>query len=267
MVEPFYFESSGRRLFGVYSPPSVVGPHSQCGIVVCAPLGQEQIRSHRALVVLAEQLAREGFHVLRFDYGGTGDSAGAELVDVAQCCSDIRAAAEELLNVVGIERLGLLGLRVGALLAAQVASSLVPDVLLLWEPIASGEEYLRELRERNLAWWRASAIAKSSEDVPNLLGFAFPASFRASLALLELDSVARPPATRLAVVGDRHLCDCPVLQRVCANWQITPAHIESQQFWLKEEDASVSPLVPHGALSQVAACTCQIFACRSTLSC
>ena len=49
---------------------------ARAGVVVCPPSGYEAVCAHRTLRVVAERLAERGFAVLRFDYDGTGDSAG-----------------------------------------------------------------------------------------------------------------------------------------------------------------------------------------------
>ena len=49
----------------------------QSAIVLCQPLGHGYLRAHRAFRNLAVSLASQGFHVLRFDYYGCGDSATA----------------------------------------------------------------------------------------------------------------------------------------------------------------------------------------------
>ena len=55
------------------------GP-SGCGhaVVFCPPAGHEQVHAHRAWRHLAEAVAGAGLPVLRFDYHGTGDSAGTD---------------------------------------------------------------------------------------------------------------------------------------------------------------------------------------------
>ena len=70
-----FFGSSARQLFGAYhTPPSTVAERG--GAVLCPSWGSEYQASHRILRRLATRLSESGYHVLRFDYYGTGDSAG-----------------------------------------------------------------------------------------------------------------------------------------------------------------------------------------------
>ncbi len=78
----FFFGDAERTLYGVHHHPSTTS--QQIAILLCYPLGHEYMRSHRAFVRLSDQLAVKGFHVLRFDYFSTGDSAG----DDGEACLD-----------------------------------------------------------------------------------------------------------------------------------------------------------------------------------
>lgn len=106
------------------------------------------MHSHRTVRQAAIQLAAVGFHVLRFDYFGTGDSAG-DLTDasVATWEEDVRTALHELMAMSGAARVGLVGLRFGAMLANRVAATEFAEVdqLLLWDPVVNGNAYLDEL--------------------------------------------------------------------------------------------------------------------------
>jgi pimeloyl-ACP methyl ester carboxylesterase len=146
-MNPFYFGERSRRLFGVYHDGSATdGPPR--ALVLCNSWGPEYINSHRTVRQAAIQLAAAGFHVLRFDYFGTGDSAG-DLTDanVAMWEDDIRTALHEVMAMSGAARVGLVGLRFGAVLANRVAltNPVQVDRLLLWDPVLNGSAYVDEL--------------------------------------------------------------------------------------------------------------------------
>jgi pimeloyl-ACP methyl ester carboxylesterase len=96
---------------------------------------------------LANMLCAAGYHVLRFDYYGTGDSAGdSHDASLHTWGEDIETAIDELRDTASVTRITLVGLRIGAALAAQVACrDKRIDSLLLWDPVVSGPEYLEEL--------------------------------------------------------------------------------------------------------------------------
>lgn len=152
-MTPLYFGTGQRRLFGVLDPAQARSSQARAALICCS-WGAEYIFSHRALRYLAGQLAARGFHVLRFDYYGSGDSGGDESeLRLSGCRADIAAAVEELKDVSEAKAVVLIGLRLGASLAAQVAATRGDDVtaLVLWDPAVSGPEYLEAL---DLEWRR-----------------------------------------------------------------------------------------------------------------
>jgi pimeloyl-ACP methyl ester carboxylesterase len=144
--EAFFFGSGERRLFANYHPPIDAGRGDL--VVVCPPLFAEYMRTHLALRELAITLAERGQHVLRFDYRGTGDSAG-ELSDVTtkDWVEDIALAIQEGRDLTGVDEVRLVGVRAGGLLAYSAARSLdTVRQLVLWDPVASGALYLESLQ-------------------------------------------------------------------------------------------------------------------------
>lgn len=140
-MNPFFFGSSRNQLFGAYDPPPTGGRR---GVVLCYPWAREYLLVHGTFRYLARLLAGAGYHVLRFDYSGTGDSAGEfEDAGVEQWVGDIHTAIDELRDVGQVAQVTLIGLRYGAALAARAARGR-RDVerLVLWDPVADGATYL-----------------------------------------------------------------------------------------------------------------------------
>jgi pimeloyl-ACP methyl ester carboxylesterase len=121
-------------------------------VVLCPPIGYDAMLTHRTYRHLAERLSALGFHVLRFDYHGTGDSSGRadEPRRVAAWLLSIDAAIDHLRARTGIRQTALFGVRTGALLAA-VAAGRRQDVatLVLWATGQNGRSYVREYRAFN----------------------------------------------------------------------------------------------------------------------
>ena len=109
-MNAFFFGRSERSLFGVYHPPQGKTDR-KAGIVLCCPMGQEYMRSHRAFRQLANLLSRKGYHVLRFDWFGTGDSmGGSSEFSVRSCLDDLDVAIMELRDNAELEQVSLVGL-------------------------------------------------------------------------------------------------------------------------------------------------------------
>ena len=209
-MNPFYFGTGQRRLFGIYTPAQAAAGAGVRAVVLCAPWGHEYLGAHRSIRHLATLLSAAGLHVLRFDYFGTGDSAG----DMRQASldgwrSDIETAIDELKDTAGAAKVGLAGLRLGATLAASVAAKRSRDVdaLALWDPIASGEKYMQELVRAELEMrgvGRTDAASPPGDGVEREVG-GFPITPQMSLDLRGIDLGALQPAVAartLAVVSD-----------------------------------------------------------------
>jgi pimeloyl-ACP methyl ester carboxylesterase len=124
------------------------GVMGDTGVILCSGLSQEASSAHRPFRQLADSLARAGYPAIRFDYPGTGDScdeAGTEAWDA--WLKSIHAAADWIRARTGVERVVLIGLRIGAMLAALVAQQR-KDVagLVLLEPVLRGRSFVSQLR-------------------------------------------------------------------------------------------------------------------------
>jgi uncharacterized protein len=163
--EPFYFGPRDQRLYGVHHSPST-RRSVPAGAVLCYPFLQEYFRSHRAFLRLAGQLAGRGWHVLRFDYSGCGDSYGDGPRQPEAWAQDLQLAAGELRERAGPIRLTLIGLRLGASLAANVAARVQPvDQLVLWDPVVDGPNFVRELVDfRHAATLLPASLRKIERD-------------------------------------------------------------------------------------------------------
>ncbi len=137
----FHFGFRERRLFGYYEPAQANSGKVRA-VVLCHPMDNEQVFAYRTMRQLAARLVRAGFHVLRFDYYGTGNSYGDRGEgDLSSWCADIETAIEELKDITAAVTVSLAGLRLGANLSARVAARQPTEItkLLLWEPLAVDE--------------------------------------------------------------------------------------------------------------------------------
>jgi alpha-beta hydrolase superfamily lysophospholipase len=180
--EALYFDSNAHGLFGWLHLPAA-GKIAPIGLVICKPFGYEALCSHRSLRAFAEEAARCGVPVLRFDYLGTGDSADIDpLVNQLDLWShDVVAAVNELQRRTGVERVCLLGLRLGASLAMMAAAQCkTVDSLILIAPVINGRRYVRELRLTRLAASLHVHAAESASGAPGEIGTSGDSSFEAS---------------------------------------------------------------------------------------
>lgn len=188
-----FFGHPDSQLLSVYHAPRGKKHQTPRAAVICSPIGQEYIRTHWAIRLLANQLARKGVHVLRFDYSGLGDSAGSieQIASVDQWTTDIGLAINELKKQSGAETVMLLGQRFGSWLASQVAQSR-PDVngLVCLEPVTDGLNYLNGLRAMHnqmLDLWVCKMQTPNDQYFEEILGSQFRRTLLNEIETAKLD--------------------------------------------------------------------------------
>jgi dienelactone hydrolase len=206
---PIYFRSGNRALFGWIHWPAA-GSAADLGVVICKPFGFEAICSHLSVRAFAEAVSALGIPTLRFDYAGTGDSEdldpGSNQVEVWR--GDIIAACEELRRRSGVERLCLLGVRLGATLAALAAPSCKGvDAIAALAPLPIGKRYLRELRTFEMAASHLDVSTGAAEPPQRLgegplevSGFLLSAESIAALSAIDLTAAAESPPREMLII-------------------------------------------------------------------
>jgi pimeloyl-ACP methyl ester carboxylesterase len=153
------------------------------GVVICPPLGFEYVHSYRTLLHLSERLAREGRSTIRFDYHGTGSSAGdpLDLGTVDRWIDNVLQAVDLIEQLTGGPA-SLVGLRLGASLGAVAASLHDIEHFVAWAPVVSGRRYVRELRT-------LADFARPANEVPRdfMEGAGFVVSNSAAARLNDID--------------------------------------------------------------------------------
>lgn len=206
-AEPCFFGPQERPLFGWVHPTPEPSP---LGLVICNPLGYEAVCSHRSVLGFATEAASNGIPALRFDYDGTGDSAGDDLDPgrLEGWLQSIRSAVQMLKNQTGVQQVCLLGIRMGATLAALISTESAEIAgLIALVPVVDVRTYLRELRALALAGTHSEppAWANAAQDLQETAGFAFTRETRDDLTRINLSK--HPPAVnhglRQVLVIDR----------------------------------------------------------------
>jgi pimeloyl-ACP methyl ester carboxylesterase len=251
---PLFFGSSPNLLFGAHSSPSKAARDT--GVVIVPPMGQEAIRAHRAIRQLGLRLSRERFHALRFDLRGTGDSAG-DFADARldAWVEDTRAAMDELRDRTGIQRVSLVGLRLGAALACRAAHGRRDvDKIILWEPVFSGARYLGELAKRHEDFLRAELPRRRTAPFARegeVLGFPLSKELADDLRAIDLPREPKLDA-RAATVVTIAGADDEALERALPSMapRTELVRLTLAQDWNSDEAVNTS-LVPSEALDVI----------------
>ncbi|TQV84573.1 non-ribosomal peptide synthetase [Aliikangiella coralliicola] len=144
-TESFYFGDE-KSLYGTYHRPVKNESGAiNTAVLICPPVGQEHVRCNYFLKNMATKLAASGHPVLRFDYFGCGDSLGVDYqATIQRWQQDQNLALSELSVRSGFDNFVVLGVRLGATIAASAFSESHLEKLILWDPVVNGTEYLNQ---------------------------------------------------------------------------------------------------------------------------
>lgn len=199
--QPIYFGAEAPRLFGWLHRP-VPGSLAGVGLVICNPFGFEEVCAHRSLRHVAQAAADVGIPALRFDYQGCGNSAGDEFADdmLGRWTRSIHEAIDGLRRASGVPQVCLLGVRLGAMLAA-LAALQRDDVagLIAIAPVVRGRAYLRELTMLAQTG-AASAPPAAGDGSTESAGFLLTRETSEAIGNVDLRQLSRSPAPRVLIV-------------------------------------------------------------------
>jgi len=195
---PVAFDAAGSWCFGWFHRAAT--PARGVGVVLCRPIGYEAMCTYHTYTQLAETLAQAGFDALRFDYHGTGDSAGddADADRVSAWLESTDRAIAELRRLASVSRVSLFGVRLGATLAAHAAARLgTVESLVMWAPCVSGRAFARELRAAGSSRQSPAATEPGAIEA---LGCLHTAQTLQDLQALDC-KLAAAPARRVLIIG------------------------------------------------------------------
>jgi len=209
-VNPFFFGTSDKQLLGIHHPPER-DEVKNGAVLLCPPFGHEYISAHGSLQHLASNLARAGFHALRFDYYGCGDSAGdIDTASLEQWVEDVGTAVQELKDTSGSRSVCIVGLRLGGLIAALAAARARAaknnDIraVVLWEPLVRGRDYVEQVSEFQRRWLSAMYLRPPinilDSEGPEFMGFRFPQAIQDELEAVDLTAQSGPLADDVFLV-------------------------------------------------------------------
>ncbi len=260
LPEPLFLPGSAGALFALYIPAEQRGDR---GVVLLPPFAEEMNRARRMLRLQAAALSQNRIAALLLDPFGTGDSAG-DFADARweTWIADVRVAVSAL-SAHGAQRIGLLGVRLGAALAVAAASTLALPCFAtaLWQPVVHGHRHLTEfLRLRALpAASNASRPATvemmraclAAEKTVEVAGYDVVPPMAAALDALDLGELAHRALGRVMwfeVVHDRLLPLSAAGARCVAAWTtsgltVSTEAIPGPAFWSGQGNAIVPDLI------------------------
>ncbi|KQR96530.1 hypothetical protein ASG12_20615 [Williamsia sp. Leaf354] len=213
VVEPTFFGPASTPLFGtVHRPVSGV---ARAGVVMCPPLGKEQIDTTRGVRMLAEDLALSGMVVLRMDHLHTGESWGEQDSPdaVENWLAGIGHAVDHVRGT-GVGEVVLVGLRAGGLLATAAAERIDGLAgLVLWDPVLRGRTFVRGqtqlFRMAVAADSAGSSLRGHTDDVVDIVGAGWHRHTAQALSAMSITLESLPDCPVLLATSDADLASAP----------------------------------------------------------
>lgn len=251
---PFFLPSESGVRFCIYHPPrgNVSQPRA---VVYVHPFAEEMNKSRRMASLQSHRLAAAGIGVLQIDLLGCGDSSG-DFADARWRVwkQDVKRAIQWLKDRQG-DSVALWGLRLGAMLAADVASEPGSGVdhVVLWQPVINGDQFLTQflrirLASEMLTGGAAQSGVKSLRDalsrgeVLEVGGYALHPELAAEIGERKL-AVLLPRARRVDLIEVSAYPDAGIGMpgtRLIEAWQrcgcnVVAAAVSGESFWSTSE--------------------------------
>ena len=209
-AKPVFLTPNGHRLFALQIVPT---GETSGAVLYLPPFAEEMNRCRSHVVAQARAMAERGLHCLILDPFGTGESEG-EIIDARWelWLDDARAAAHWLAQETGFAPT-VWGVRTGALLAAELATSEgapALERLLFWQPVLDGKLFLNQLLRLRLAAQMFNHTEKETTDqlrtrlsageVIEVAGYPLGGAMADSLATRKMSDFTALSKTRIAWV-------------------------------------------------------------------
>lgn len=249
-IKPFFLPFGEESLFCLLLEPAAGKPRA--GILHLPPFAEEMHKSRRMAAVQARRFAEAGYAVLLVDLLGCGDSTGDfEDATWEAWLACAREAHGWLARAVEGPTV-LWGLRLGAVLAAELSSQL-PGVsgLILWQPVASGESFLNQfLRIRLAGEMLAPGQNKfgvkemrgllASGEAVEVGGYMLSPALALGIDRLRLARFAVPCPVHWFEVSPEPAGPLPASLKVIEEWtgagtEVFPRAVAGDAFWISQE--------------------------------
>ena len=261
-----FLNHQGRKLFYLLLEPT--DSRVQGSVLFLPPFAEEMHKSRQIVASNARELAAAGYRVMLLDLTGCGDSGG----DFSEASWPVWLQdahfAIHTLKEFGDEPLTLWGLRMGALLACELAQGR-DDIsrLVLWQPVLNGEQQVDQfLRLKTAAGIVNDAITFDRKSLWSELragrsldvaGYELGAKLALELAKVRLnDLVPLCPVHWLEIGASSAGAPSPASENVIARWreqglQVTTAYVQGEPFW-RTVDAPDNPQLHQRTLTSFA---------------
>jgi len=153
MEKPIAIRNKSYQIIGMLHLPSSKETKKFPCVILCHGFTGNKSESHFIFTRLARTLARSGISCLRFDFRGSGDSSDYfENMSLFTEIQDAVIVYRYLVKnrFINKEKIGVLGLSMGAIPAVYLASKYPVHSICLWSPVAFAPEIGKKIMTRRI---------------------------------------------------------------------------------------------------------------------
>lgn len=258
---PVYLNGPTHRLLVVVHLPEAT--QTPCKWLLHVPAFAEEMNKSRAMVAdQARAFARSGVAVVVPDLRGIGDSEGDFAEASWEGWKDDVEFLLQWMHEQGAQQVSLWGLRLGALLAIDVASTTeqILDELLLWQPVLSGKQavtqFLRLRMAAGMMQGQAETVAdlrsrSSAGETLEVAGYLLSPQLLIELDVVDAKSITLPESLQVAIFElgrDEQQALTPAVRGLVENWRssgntVNTAVVSGEPFWSTQEISSAPALI------------------------
>jgi alpha-beta hydrolase superfamily lysophospholipase len=198
---------SNKKIFVSIIPPKRNNLNE--AVLLCYPFGQEYMRAHKTFRQLANLLSRKGYTVMKFDYPGTGDSyEDGKNIGYNDWLEGAHSVLDFFKSETKHDKIHVLGLRLGALVAAELATkNAYIQKLVLWDPFANGASYIQDCTTQ------LSDPLLVPNNVWNIHGYPLPKIFREQVLSSNIEKMTFPETVNVIQILSHKNNDSKMIQK------------------------------------------------------
>ena len=142
-----WLESGADTIFFWHNLPADIN-NRNTAVIIIGPIGPEYMHCFRSIKYLCDELALAGYHSIRYDPIGMGNSSGDLLDDNIwhQWITTPQKLSDYVKESYGITNIILVGLRSGCLVLSEVQKNMPLHSAVFWYPYTHGSAYIRDIQ-------------------------------------------------------------------------------------------------------------------------
>jgi len=255
-LKAFHIKSNNEQLYTVLHSPKNIENSRKHTVVICSPITHEHDTCYWAMRQLAFRLSRLGFHVVRFDYFASGNSAGlSQQITLNSCVQNIVNISQYIIDQTNSEKLTYIGLRLGAVLATMSSIKRVPDQMILWDPLIIGKKYINELAQLHKTFLNKMKRTKlhSHNLGTEYVGYPYSEIIIDEINSIQLSDMEIPVDTALSVLTSPENTEQKAYIKKLSEKGITFQHEETSAWPINSEDINTldSSYLPSQSINQI----------------